>query len=101
MTAKQDIAIDEQIKIDIRPPKLWKVLFLNDNVTPMDLVVDLLTVIFKHSIESAKKITLEIHNTGSGVAGTYPFELAEQLSVEATSVARKNGSPLKIQMEEE
>jgi ATP-dependent Clp protease adaptor protein ClpS len=101
MTAKQDVAIDEQIKIDIRPPKLWKVLFLNDNVTPMDLVVDLLTVIFKHSIESAKKITLEIHNTGSGVAGTYPFELAEQLSVEATSVARKNGSPLKIQMEEE
>lgn len=101
MTAKQDIAIDEQIKIDIRPPKLWKVLFLNDNVTPMDLVVDLLTVIFKHSIESAKKITLEIHNTGSGVAGTYPYELAEQLSVEATSVARKNGSPLKIQMEEE
>ena len=101
MTAKQDVAIDEQINIDIRPPKLWKVLFLNDNVTPMDLVVDLLTVIFKHSIESAKKITLEIHNTGSGVAGTYPFELAEQLSVEATSVARKNGSPLKIQMEEE
>lgn len=101
MTAKQDVAIDEQIKIDIRPPKLWKVLFLNDNVTPMDLVVDLLTVIFKHSIESAKKITLEIHNTGSGVAGTYPYELAEQLSVEATSVARKNGSPLKIQMEEE
>ena len=99
MTAKQDVAIDEQIKIDIRPPKLWKVLFLNDNVTPMDLVVDLLTVIFKHSIESAKKITLEIHNTGSGVAGTYPYELAEQLSVEATSVARKNGSPLKIQME--
>lgn len=101
MTAKQDVAIDEQIKIDIRPPKLWKVLFLNDNVTPMDLVVDLLTVIFKHSIESAKKITLEIHNTGSGVAGTYPYELAEQLSVEATSVARKNGSPLKIHMEEE
>ena len=101
MTAKQDVAIDEQIKIDIRPPKLWKVLFLNDNVTPMDLVVDLLTVIFKHSIESAKKITLEIHNTGSGVAGTYPYELAEQLSVEAKTVARKNGSPLKIQMEEE
>jgi ATP-dependent Clp protease adapter protein ClpS len=44
---------------------------------------------------------MEIHNTGSGIAGIYPHELAEHLAIESTSYARKNGSPLKIRIEEE
>tara|TARA_X000000950_G_C13787268_1_gene607812 strand:+ start:869 stop:1177 length:309 start_codon:yes stop_codon:yes gene_type:complete len=98
---KEDIIIDEQIKIDVQPPGLWKVLLLNDEVTPMDLVIDILKAFFKHTEESAKKVTMEIHNTGSGIAGIYPHELAEHLAIESTSYARKNGSPLKIRIEEE
>jgi ATP-dependent Clp protease adaptor protein ClpS len=51
---KEDIVIDEQVKIDVQPPGLWKVILLNDNVTPMDLVIDILTAFFKHNEESAK-----------------------------------------------
>ena len=98
---KEEIKIDEKVDIDVQPPGLWKVLFLNDDVTPMDLVIDILTVYFKHNQESAQKITMEIHNTGSGVAGVYPHELAEHLAIEATNYARKNGSPLKIRIEQE
>ena len=98
---KQDIAIEEKVDIDIQPPGLWKVLLLNDDVTPMDLVIEILTAFFKHDQESAKKITMEIHNTGSGVAGIYSHELAEHLAIESTSYARKNGSPLKIRIEQE
>jgi len=65
------------------------------------LVIDILTKYFKHNEDSAKKITLEIHNTGSGIAGVYPHELAEQLALESTNHARKNGSPLKIRIEQE
>ena len=101
MSTKEDVVIDEKVKINIDPPKLWKVLFLNDNVTPMELVIDILVSIFKHNQESANKITLEIHNTGSGIAGIYPFEIAEHFALEATNIARKNGSPLKIQVEQE
>jgi ATP-dependent Clp protease adaptor protein ClpS len=67
----------------------------------MELVIDLLTGIFKHNESTAKDITLEIHETGSGIAGVYPFEIAEQKGIEATGVARSNGSPLRIQVEEE
>ena len=101
MSTKENIAVDEKIKVDVQPPKMWKVVFLNDNVTPMELVIDILVGIFKHNQESAKKITLEIHNDGSGVAGVYPFEIAEHLAVESTHVAKRNGSPLKVQVEQE
>ena len=101
MSTKDNVAIEEKVKIDVKPPSMWKVIFINDDVTPMELVIDILCSIFKHNQESAKKIMMEIHNDGSGVAGVYPYEIAEHLSVESTSVARKNGSPLKIQLEEE
>lgn len=93
--------IEEKVTVSLQPPKLWKVVFLNDDQTPMELVIELLTKIFKHTESSAKEVTLEIHNTGSGVAGVYPFEIAEQRSIEATSIARGNGSPLRIQVEQE
>jgi ATP-dependent Clp protease adaptor protein ClpS len=101
MTVKENVIVDEKIKIDVQPPSMWKVILLNDDVTPMDLVIDILTVVFKHNEESAKKVTLEIHNNGSGIAGVYPHELAEHLALESTNVARKNGSPLKIKIEQE
>ena len=101
MTVKENVAVEEKVKIDVQPPRMWKVLLLNDDVTPMDLVIDILTNVFKHNEDSAKRITLEIHNTGSGIAGVYPHELAEHLAIESTNVARRNGSPLKIKIEQE
>jgi ATP-dependent Clp protease adaptor protein ClpS len=99
--AATDIQIDEKIKQKIIEPKRWKVVFLNDDSTPIDFVVGLLTETFKHTQETAKQITLEIHNEGSGIAGVYSFEIAEAKAVEATQLARGNGFPLKIKMEEE
>jgi len=96
-----EVQIDEKIKQKIQEPKRWKVIFLNDDTTPMDFVVGVLTEIFKHTQETAKDITLEIHNTGSGIAGVYSFEIAEIKAVEATQLARANGFPLQIKMEEE
>ena len=101
MSVKENVVVDEKVKINIQPPKLWKVVFLNDNVTPMELVIDILVGIFKHNEESAKKITLQIHNEGSGIAGVYPHELAEHLAIESKLVAKNNGSPLKVHVEME
>lgn len=93
--------VEERVTVSLQPPKMWKVVFLNDDHTPMDLVIELLTGIFKHNEASARDITLEIHETGSGVAGVYIYEIAEQKGLEATNIARANGAPLRIQVEEE
>ncbi len=91
----------EKVVVALQPPRLWKVVFLNDDKTPMELVIDILTSIFKHEQARAREITLEIHNEGSAIAGIYPFEIAEQRGLEATTMARSNGAPLKIQVEQE
>jgi ATP-dependent Clp protease adaptor protein ClpS len=42
-----------------------------------------------------------VHESGSAIAGVYSFEIAEAKAVEATTVARANGFPLQIKLEEE
>jgi len=99
--AGTDIQLDERIKSKIQEPKLWKVIFLNDDSTPMDFVTSLLIEIFKHNLNSAREITIQIHETGSGVAGLYSHEIAEAKAAEATTLSRGNGFPLQIKIEED
>lgn len=96
-----EIKTEERIAVSLKPPTLWKVLVLNDDETPMEFVIELLTSLFKHSETSAKEVTMEIHNTGSGVAGIYAHEIAEQKMIEATHVSRASGFPLQINIEAE
>jgi ATP-dependent Clp protease adaptor protein ClpS len=99
--ATTDIQLDEKIKVTISEPKRWKVILLNDDSTPMEFVIGVLTEIFKHTQDTAREIMLDVHETGSGVAGVYSFEIAEAKAVEATNLARTNGHPLQIKLEEE
>ena len=96
-----DVQIDEKIKIDITEPKRYKVLFLNDDKTPIDFVIELLLRVFKHNREQAEQITLTVHNEGSAVVGVYNYEIAEQKGVEATNQARAAGFPLQIKIDQE
>jgi ATP-dependent Clp protease adaptor protein ClpS len=100
-TMSTEAQIDEKIKINLQPPKLWKVIIHNDDKTPMEFVIELLTSIFKHNEQTARDVTMEIHNTGSAVAGIYSHEIAEQRGIEATHVARSNNFPLMITIEQE
>lgn len=96
----EQVNLDESIKIVIQEPGKYNVIFLNDNHTPMDFVIEILKQIFKHSQETAEKIMLEVHEKGSGIAGTYTYEIAEQKTTEATLCARQQGFPLGIQIEQ-
>lgn len=93
--------LEEKISTSVKPPKLWKVIFHNDDKTPMEFVISLLIAIFKHNQKHAEEITVEIHNTGSGIAGIYSHEIAEQKGIEATNVSRAKGYPLVITIEED
>lgn len=96
-----DIQLDEKIKVVVSEPKRWKVILLNDDSTPMDFVVSILMEIFKHNPDTAQHVMSEVHETGSGIAGVYSFEIAEAKAVEATNQARTNNHPLQLKLEEE
>jgi ATP-dependent Clp protease adaptor protein ClpS len=86
-------------RTDIKYPDRFNVIIINDDYTPMEFVIQLLIEVFNKNIEEAKDITIQIHELGKGVAGTYNFEIAEQKVHESTLLSRHNGHPLNIMME--
>lgn len=84
----------------IQKPKKYKVIVCNDDVTPMDFVIDMLITIFTHSAESAHNITMDIHNNGNAIVGLYNYEIAEQKTIDSINLARMNGWPLIVTFEE-
>jgi len=83
-----------------KPPSRFNVIIMNDDVTPMEMVVAILMSIFKHDQKSAVEIMLKVHNQGSAIVGVYNYEIAEQKVVDATNMARSHGYPLVLKVEE-
>ena len=80
---------------------MFKIIYLNDNATPMEFVIETLIDSFEYSVETAEKITQDIHETGSAVVAVLPFEIAEQKGIEVTVQARSQNYPLQIKLEPE
>jgi len=91
----------DKIEDKFQEPGLYKVVFYNDDLTPMDFVVHVLMNIFRHNESKANQITQEVHTKGEGIAGVYTYEIAEQKGVETTVLARDSGYPLAIKVEPE
>lgn len=87
--------------LDLKEPSMYNVIYINDNVTTMEFVIETLMSIFNHNLEKAQAITMAVHDNGSGIAATLPYEMAEQKGVEVTQLARNNGFPLQIKLEPE
>jgi len=86
---------------NLREPPMFKLIYLNDNKTSMDFVIDSLVDIFDYNVDTAEKITLDIHEEGSAVVAVLPYEIAEQKGIEVTVCARSNGFPLQVKLEAE
>lgn len=99
MTTHAETVTKEKQSSSLKEPGMYKVTFFNDNVTPMDFVVQVLMEIFKHNTDRANSIMQQIHQNGQGVAGIYTFEIAEQKGVETSVLARENGYPLQVKVD--
>ncbi len=80
---------------------MYRVVLLNDDFTPMDYVVRVLQEYFHKNHPEAVSIMMQIHQTGKGVCGIYPFDLAETKVALVTADARQNQHPLQCTMEKE
>lgn len=88
-------------KLKLQPPKRYKVSLLNDDYTPMEFVVELLTELFFLDEATANKIMLQVHTQGKGVCGVYTQEIAETKVKQVMDYARSKGHPLMCCMEPE
>jgi len=80
---------------------MFRVVYLNDNVTTVEFVIDSLIEYFDYNPETAQQITVDIHEDGSACVAVLPFEIAEQKGIEVTANARANSYPLQIKLEPE
>lgn len=97
--AKTEVRTKIKPNLKLSEPSLFKVLYINDDVTTMEFVVSTLMEHFNHSEETAIKITEDIHENGSAVVAILPYEIAEQKGIEVTMEARNQGFPLQIKIE--
>jgi len=84
----------------IEPP-LFRVIYLNDDVTSMDFVIRSLVEYFNYNPDTASTITHDIHEKGSAIVAVLPYEIAEQKGIEVTLDARNKGYPLQVKVEPE
>lgn len=98
LTPEGDIAVETLPAVET--PKMYVVVLLNDDYTPMDFVVLVLRRFFAKNEEEASRIMLDVHKKGSGVAGVFTLEVAEMKVMQVNQFARLNQHPLKSSLEE-
>ena len=80
----------------LQPPKKYIVILHNDDYTPMEFVVWILMEFFHKNEEQANSITLEVHKKGSGIAGVYDYQIAEQKIADVAESAKEHNYPLQV-----
>jgi ATP-dependent Clp protease adaptor protein ClpS len=97
-----DIEVKQQLRPilnELEPPKDYKVIYLNDNVTTFEFVTESLVGTFSYEPTDADNKAIEINEKGAGIVALLPFEVAEQKGVEVLLTARNQGYPLEIKLE--
>lgn len=101
MKHKTDNAVLEKTGTSVDHPEMFKVVMHNDDYTSMDFVVSVLRKIFGKSQQEAEKIMISVHQEGKGIAGVYPYEIAETKVAFSIQLARKHGFPFMLTIEPE
>ena len=93
-------AVKERVKTEKKEPTLYKVVLLNDDYTTMEFVLRVLEDVFQKSPAEAYRIMMQVHLNGSGIAGVYPWEVAETKVATLAALARQAEFPLRAAIEE-
>ena len=91
----------EEAKPRLKKPRMFRVLLVNDDYTPMEFVVMVLQRVFKLPHDQAVQVMLKVHSEGAGVCGVFRAEVAETRVREVLGLARENEHPLQCTMEPE
>ena len=93
-------AVKERVDVQKKEPTLYQVVLLNDDYSTMDFVIEVLEGVFQKSPAEAYRIMMQVHVNGRGVAGIYPWEIAETKAEKVLSLAKGAGFPLRAVVEE-
>lgn len=94
-----DGALKERVTPKKQEPDLYKVFLINDDYSTMDFVIEVLETVFQKSPAEAYRIMIHVHTQGQGLAGVYPWEVADTKVATVTEMAKGAGFPLRAIIE--
>ncbi|MEN8076559.1 ATP-dependent Clp protease adaptor ClpS [Clostridioides difficile] len=94
------IATANKEKVKVKKPKNYKVVMHNDDFTTMEFVINILMTVFKKDINTSNKIMMDVHKLGRGIVGVYPYDIAATKVAMALGMAKEEGFPFNITIEE-
>lgn len=103
MSTKTEVTVRPKIEVktNIPEPPQYRVIYINDETTTQEFVIETLKLIFHYDEGGAEALTMKVHEEGSAVVAVLPFEIAEQKGIEVTMLARSNGFPLMVKVEQD
>lgn len=93
-------SIKEKTGTQVRIPKKYVVVMHNDDFTPMDFVVKILMEIFNKQEQEAVSLMMQVHKGNKAIVGTYSYDIARSKSERAMAMAREEGYPFRVTVEE-
>lgn len=91
----------QEAKPELKLPKKYKVIILNDDYTPMEFVVEVLISFFSLSHLKATEIMLEVHRKGRGICGVFTKDIAETKAAQVNAYSQSQEYPLLCEIESE
>jgi ATP-dependent Clp protease adaptor protein ClpS len=89
----------EVVKTRVKPPRRYQVVLLNDDFTPMNFVIEVLSRFFGMDLASAESVMMLVHEKGKAACGIYSKEIAEMKVMQINKFSRDNQHPLQSQTE--
>ncbi len=96
---QDDNTVVEESRPKLKKPRMFQVVLLNDDYTPMEFVVELIEQFFYKSRENATRIMLKIHTEGKGVCGIYTEDVAETKAAVVNQYSKDHQHPLLCEIE--
>jgi ATP-dependent Clp protease adaptor protein ClpS len=94
-----EVATRERVERQVRPPRMYKVVFHNDDYTTQQFVIAVLRSIYNKPPDEATELMLRVHYEGFAVVGLYPYEIAETKVARTIAEARAQEYPFEVTME--
>ena len=98
---KSNVGVLDREDRKVHKPKKYKAVMYNDDYTPMDFVVVVLTEIFHKPFDEAVRLMMDVHKKDRGIAGVYTKEICETKCAKACQLAKLTGYPFLVQPEQE
>ena len=89
----------EESKPELKQPRMYKVVLLNDDYTPMEFVIEILETFFHMGREKATQVMLMVHTQGKGICGVFTRDIAETKAMQVNQYSRENQHPLLAEIE--